>query len=89
MTRRSAVAIVALTVMASGGTLRTAERRWTPDALMRVKRIATVVPSPDATRVAFVVSDAVMEGEKSEWLSQIHVAASDGSWSKNGSSARA
>ena len=81
MTRRSAVAIVALTVMASGGTLRTAERRWTPDALMRVKRIATSVPSPDATRVAFVVSEAVMDGEKSEWLSQIHVAASDGSWS--------
>jgi dipeptidyl aminopeptidase/acylaminoacyl peptidase len=81
MTRRAAVAIVALTVLASPGTVRTAERRWTPDALMRVKRIATVVPSPDATRVAFVVSDAVMDGEKSEWLSQIHVAASDGSWS--------
>ena len=81
MTRPAAVAIVALTVLASPGTVRTAERRWTPDALMRVKRIATSVPSPDATRVAYVVSEAVMEGDKSEWLSQIHVAASDGSWS--------
>ena len=81
MTRRAALTIVALTLVASPGTVRTAERRWTPDALMRVKRIATVVPSPDASRVAFVVSEAVMEGEKSEWLSQIHVAASDGSGS--------
>ena len=81
MTRRAALAIVTLTLVASPGAVRTAERRWTPDALMRVKRIATVVPSPDATRVAFVVSEAVMEGEKSEWLSQIHVAASDGSGS--------
>lgn len=79
MTGRAAVAIVALTLVASPGTVRTAERRWTPDALMRVKRVPTVVPSPDASRVAFVVSEAVMEGEKSEWLSQIHVAASDGS----------
>jgi dipeptidyl aminopeptidase/acylaminoacyl peptidase len=79
MLRPTAVAIAALTLVASTGTVRTAERRWTPDELMRVKRIPTVVPSPDATRVAFVVSEAAMEGEKSEWLSQIHVAASDGS----------
>src|SRR5688572_10698139 len=81
MTRRAALTIVALSLVASPGTVRTAERRWTPDELMRVRRIATVVPSPDATRVAFVVSEAAMEGEKSEWLSQIHVAASDGSGS--------
>ena len=81
MTRRAALTLVALTLAASPGTVRTAERRWTPDMLMRVKRITTVVPSPDANRVAFVVSEAVMEGEKSELLSQIHVAASDGSGS--------
>src|SRR5687767_9432624 len=82
MTRRAALTIVALSLVASPGTVRTAERRWTPDELMRVRRIATVVPSPDATRVAFVVSEAAMEGEKSEWLSQLHLAASDGSGSR-------
>jgi dipeptidyl aminopeptidase/acylaminoacyl peptidase len=81
MTRRAAVSILALTLTVAAGSVRTAERRWTPDALMRVKRIAAVVPSPDATRVAFIVSEAVMDGEKSEWLSHIHVAASDGSGS--------
>ena len=74
------IVIVPIAVVILGSTpLRTAERRWTSDALMKVKRVTSVVPSPDATRVAFVVSEAVMEGEKSEWLSQIHVAASDGS----------
>src|SRR5262245_31476076 len=58
---------------------RTAERGWTPDTILKVKRVGPVVPSPDGARVAFVVSEAAMEGEKSEWLSQIHIAASDGS----------
>lgn len=61
------------------GVARTAEQKWTADQILKVKRVGPVVPSPDGTRVAFVVSEAVMEGEKSEWLSQIHVASSDGS----------
>jgi dipeptidyl aminopeptidase/acylaminoacyl peptidase len=55
---------------------------WTPEMAMTVRRVLTVVPSPDATQVAFVVSEAVMEGERSEWVSQIHVAAADGSGSR-------
>jgi dipeptidyl aminopeptidase/acylaminoacyl peptidase len=78
MTRRLLIIAVIALALASAA-VRTAERRWTADALMKVKRITSVVPSPDATRVAFVVSEAVMEGEKSEWLSHVHLAASDGS----------
>jgi dipeptidyl aminopeptidase/acylaminoacyl peptidase len=59
--------------------VETAEQKWTPDQILKVKRVGPVVPSPDAARVAYVVSEALMEGEKSEWLSQIHVAGSDGS----------
>src|SRR5262245_65550128 len=51
---------------------------WTPELAMRVKRVSHVRVSPDGKRVAFVVSQAVMDSEKSEWLSQIHLAASDG-----------
>jgi dipeptidyl aminopeptidase/acylaminoacyl peptidase len=54
---------------------------WTPEVAMRVKRVSTVRVSPDGKRVAFVVGQAVMEGEKSEWLSHIHVALADGSQS--------
>ena len=78
MFRRLLAAPVALFLVTSPA-VRTAEPRWTPDALMKVKRVTSVVPSPDATRVAFVASEAVMKDEKSEWLSHIHVAASDGS----------
>jgi dipeptidyl aminopeptidase/acylaminoacyl peptidase len=54
---------------------------WTPELAFKVKRVTSVRVSPDGRRVAFVVGSAVMDGEKSEWLSQIHVARSDGSGS--------
>ena len=52
---------------------------WTPEMTFKVKRVGTVRVSPDGSRAAFVVGGAVMDGEKSEWVSQIHVAAGDGS----------
>jgi dipeptidyl aminopeptidase/acylaminoacyl peptidase len=52
---------------------------WSPDLALRVKRVQTVRVSPDGTRVAYVVGTAVTEGEKSEWLSHVWVARSDGS----------
>lgn len=52
----------------------TAESQWTPDLVLSVKRVGPVVPSPDGQQAAFVVAEAVTEGEKSEWLSHIHVA---------------
>src|SRR6266545_1330932 len=51
---------------------------WTPELAFKVKRVTSVRVSPDGGRVAFVVGSAVMDGEKSEWVSQIHVARSDG-----------
>ena len=52
---------------------------WSPDLALRVRRVQAVQPSPDGTRVAYVVGTAVTEGEKSEWLSHVHVAKADGS----------
>jgi dipeptidyl aminopeptidase/acylaminoacyl peptidase len=79
MPRRASLIALALFTLLASGSGRSAEHKWTPDLLLKVKRVGPVVPSPDGARVAFVVSEAVMEGEKSEWLSQIHVGASDGS----------
>jgi len=56
----------------------TAESQWTPDLVLSVKRVGPVVPSPDGQQAAFVVAEAVTEGEKSEWLSHIHVARAGG-----------
>ena len=55
---------------------------WTPDLMLTVKRVPAVIPSPDGTQVAFVVGEAVTEGERSEWVNQIHLAAADGSASR-------
>jgi dipeptidyl aminopeptidase/acylaminoacyl peptidase len=52
---------------------------WTPEMTFKVKRVGTVRVSPDGGRAAFVVGTAVMDGEKSEWVSQVHVARADGS----------
>jgi dipeptidyl aminopeptidase/acylaminoacyl peptidase len=79
MSHRLALLPLIVLVFFTASAVRTAERGWTPDLMLKVKRVGPVVPSPDGSRVAFVVSEAVMEGEKSEWVSQIHIAASDGS----------
>src|ERR1041384_3566260 len=43
---------------------------WTPELSMHVKTIGDVLPSPDAARVAWTQSQAVMEPERSEIVSQ-------------------
>ena len=52
--------------------------QWTPEFSMRFKSINSVTLSPGGKYVAYVVRTPVMEGEKSEYLQQIWVAATDG-----------
>lgn len=51
---------------------------WTPELMMKVKNVGSVVPSPDGNRVAYVVTEAVMDSERSEFVSQIFLANSHG-----------
>ncbi|MBI3865684.1 MAG: S9 family peptidase [Planctomycetia bacterium] len=46
---------------------------WTPELMLKAKTVAEPAVSPDGKRVAFAVSTPVMEGERSEWLSQVYV----------------
>lgn len=72
--------LVLIAIVSLLGTAATpADRGWTTDLILNVKRVGPVVPSPDGRRAAFVVTEAVTQGEKSEWLSHIHVANADGS----------
>lgn len=52
---------------------------WTPELMLKVRRVAHVRPSPDAKRVVYSVADAVMTEDRSEWVSQIWMANADGS----------
>lgn len=55
------------------------QEEWTADKILKYKNIDDTSISPDDKHVAYVVREAVTEGEKSEYNSQIWVAAADGS----------
>jgi dipeptidyl aminopeptidase/acylaminoacyl peptidase len=54
---------------------------WTPELMLKAKGVGEVAVSADSQRVAFTVSTPQMDGERSEWLSQIYVANADGTHS--------
>ena len=53
--------------------------RWTPALAMQYHAIGGTAMAPDGQLVAYVVRAPLMEGEQSEYRSQIHVASVDGS----------
>ncbi len=63
----------------TGADSSAADDRWSPELSMRYRGVSGVAISPDGSRVAYVVRTPLMEGEKSEYLGHIWVAASDGS----------
>jgi dipeptidyl aminopeptidase/acylaminoacyl peptidase len=57
---------------------QTAGTGWTPELAMKVKNVGTVRVSPDGRKVVYTVSQAVMTTDKSEYVTQIWLANSDG-----------
>lgn len=55
---------------------------WNPELSIQYRAIQGTALSPDAALVAYVVREALTEGEKSEYLSHIWIAATDGSWQR-------
>lgn len=55
---------------------------WTPTAMLQVKRIGVVQVSPDGKLAAYTVRRAIIENEKSEYLTHIWLADTEGkkSW---------
>ena len=58
------------------------EPSWTPEFSLQFQRPSQLAVSPDGSMVAYVVREAQIEGEQSSYLSQVHVAAADGSWDR-------
>ncbi|MFO8232562.1 MAG: S9 family peptidase [Longimonas sp.] len=52
--------------------------RWTPELSMQYHTIEGTAIAPDGQLVAYVVREPLMEGEQSEYRSQIHLASADG-----------
>ena len=58
------------------------ETKWTPEESMKFKSISQVNMSEDGKYITYVVREAIMEEEKSEYLSQIWVSATDKSFNE-------
>ena len=52
--------------------------KWTPEFSMKFKNVGGTAISPDGSLIAYVVREPLMQGEKSEYLSHIWLASSDG-----------
>jgi len=53
--------------------------QWTPSLMIQLKRVGSVQVSPDGKQVAYAVREPVLENQKSEYLTQIHLVNIDGS----------
>jgi dipeptidyl aminopeptidase/acylaminoacyl peptidase len=53
--------------------------QWTPELSMKVKTVTAPVPSPDGKLAAWTQTVSVMDGEKSEMLTHVFLAHTDGS----------
>jgi dipeptidyl aminopeptidase/acylaminoacyl peptidase len=74
--RRTTIAVALLVIgIAQGtapGTVRAGED-WDPCLMIRIPRVGGVQVSPDGTRAAYTVRRAVLDGDKSEYVSQIYL----------------
>ncbi len=52
--------------------------QWTPQLSMKVKTVTAAVPSNDGTLAVWTETHPVMDGEKSETLTQVYLAHTDG-----------
>lgn len=63
-----------IVVFASAGYAQTATE-WTPELQIKLKAAGAPRVSPDGKRVVYTVSEAVMTADKSEFVTQIWMAA--------------
>jgi dipeptidyl aminopeptidase/acylaminoacyl peptidase len=70
---------VCVSILIAASSLFTAAQNvWNPEMQVKMRLPATPQISPDGTRVVYAVSDAVTTAEKSEFVSQIWLASTDG-----------
>ncbi|HKQ05998.1 MAG TPA: S9 family peptidase [Blastocatellia bacterium] len=55
-----------------------AQTNWTPELQLKVKAVGAPRVSPDGRRVVYTVNEAVMTADRSEFVSQIWMATTDG-----------
>lgn len=69
-------AIVVLIISLSTAVI--AQTAWTPEMQVKLRIVGSPQVSPDGKRVVYTVNEAAMAADKSEFLTQIWIAAADG-----------
>ncbi|HEX5702200.1 MAG TPA: S9 family peptidase [Pyrinomonadaceae bacterium] len=59
-------------------TAQNAPTTWTPELQVKTRGVGTPRVSPDGRRVVYTINDAVMTADKSEFVTQIWLASTDG-----------
>ncbi len=54
-------------------------RNWSPEQCMKLKNITAVKVSPDGGKVLYIVKEALMTDNRSEYVNQVWLCNSDGS----------
>src|SRR5262245_26822766 len=70
--------IVALIVTPLSVICQTATN-WSPEQCMKLKNVSAVRVSPDGKKVLYLVREAVMSDERSEYINQVWLCDADGS----------
>lgn len=76
--RRSILLLLALAIALPVALAGQAAPGWTPELSMRYRGAGGVAMSPDGRLVAYTVREAMMEGETSEFVTQVWIASADG-----------
>ncbi|MBI4428525.1 MAG: PD40 domain-containing protein, partial [Ignavibacteriales bacterium] len=58
--------------------IASSQARWTPDVMIKFKRVGGTAVSPDGKWIAYTVSTPLLEGEKSEFLTHVWLVSADG-----------
>ena len=77
-----AMVVFLLTAFCSARSQPAVENGWTPEFSFSLKRVTETQISPHARYIAYVVREALMTEDKSEFQDQIHVAAVDSSFDR-------
>ena len=70
--------LFAFTLIALTHLFTIAQTTWTPDMQVKTKAIASPRVSPDGKRLVYTVNEAVMTADKSEFVTQVWMATTDG-----------
>ena len=81
---KSLVAASLLVIALAGAAFAQSTVEWSPELQVKLKAAGTARVSPDAKRVVYTVSEAVMTADKSEYVTQIWMAPIDARSKPNG-----